>query len=97
MKLGMWIWSSKYVQQRGVFSIPNISGQAVSENLPLKQKIFRDLASTLPPHTILATNTSSISITKIAASAVREGVNPASEEGRVSAARVVGSSWLGLF
>jgi 3-hydroxybutyryl-CoA dehydrogenase len=59
--------------------------------LSLKQKIFSELAASLPPHAILATNTSSISITKIAAAAVPEGVNPASEEGKASAARVVGA------
>jgi 3-hydroxybutyryl-CoA dehydrogenase len=41
--------------------------EAVSENTDLKQKIFRDLARVTPTHSILATNTSSISITKIAA------------------------------
>lgn len=40
--------------------------ESVSENLGLKQKIFYDLDSTSPPETILATNTSVISITEIA-------------------------------
>ncbi len=40
--------------------------EAVSENLVLKQKIFYDLDSLCPPDTILATNTSVISITEIA-------------------------------
>ncbi len=40
--------------------------EAASENLELKQKIFRDLDSLCPPETILATNTSVISITEIA-------------------------------
>lgn len=40
--------------------------EAVSENLALKQKIFRDLDALSPPGTILATNTSVISITEIA-------------------------------
>jgi len=66
--------------------------QAVSENLSLKQSIFKELAVGLGPETILATNTSSISITKIAASAVPEGVTPTSEEGKESASRVVGTN-----
>ena len=45
--------------------------EAVSENLALKQKIFQDLDSLGPPETILATNTSVISITEIAAKAIR--------------------------
>lgn len=40
--------------------------EAVTENLPLKLKIFKDLDSIARPRAILATNTSSISITKIA-------------------------------
>jgi len=62
----------------------------VSENLSLKQSIFKELAIELRPEAILATNTSSISITKIAAAAVPEGVTPASEEGKKSTSRVVG-------
>ena len=41
--------------------------EAATENLDLKLKIFRDLDSLAPQHTILASNTSSISITQIAA------------------------------
>ena len=40
--------------------------EAVPENLELKQKIFKDLGEFSPSHTILASNTSSISITRIA-------------------------------
>jgi 3-hydroxybutyryl-CoA dehydrogenase len=40
--------------------------EAATEQAELKQKIFRDLDSFSPPSAILATNTSSISITKIA-------------------------------
>ncbi|PFH50447.1 hypothetical protein AMATHDRAFT_3934 [Amanita thiersii Skay4041] len=64
--------------------------EAVSENLPLKQKIFSSFAQELRPDAILATNTSSISITKIAASALPAGVKPSSEQGKNSAGRVVG-------
>ncbi|KAL9012428.1 MAG: hypothetical protein Q9173_002814 [Seirophora scorigena] len=42
--------------------------EAVPEVLSLKTSIFAQLAQVCPPHAILATNTSSISITKIAAS-----------------------------
>jgi len=44
--------------------------EAVSENLSLKSKIFKQLAVECPSHAILATNTSSIGITRIAAAAV---------------------------
>lgn len=40
--------------------------EAATENLQLKLQIFKDLDAYCPPHTILATNTSSISITQIA-------------------------------
>ncbi|KAH9949244.1 3-hydroxyacyl-CoA dehydrogenase [Amylocystis lapponica] len=63
--------------------------EAVSENLPLKQGIFRELAAELAPSAILASNTSSISITKLAAATVPDG-KAASEEGMKSASRVVG-------
>lgn len=41
--------------------------EAATENVDLKLKIFRDMDASAPAHCILATNTSSISITKIAA------------------------------
>ena len=49
--------------------------EAVPEIPSLKASIFSELAKIAPPHAILATNTSSISITKIAASTTPEG-NP---------------------
>jgi len=49
--------------------------EAISENLELKQKIFQDLDSVCPRETILATNTSVISITEIAQKArIRERI-----------------------
>ncbi|HNQ61547.1 MAG TPA: 3-hydroxybutyryl-CoA dehydrogenase [Bacteroidia bacterium] len=45
--------------------------EAATENLELKLKIFRDLDKFSAPHAILATNTSSISITQIAAQTSR--------------------------
>ena len=65
--------------------------EAISEQLALKQRVFRGLRETLNEGAILATNTSSISITKIAAAVVPEGVSAASEEGRRAAGRVVGA------
>ena len=44
--------------------------EAVSENPSLKATIFKQLAAECPAHAILASNTSSIGITRIAASAV---------------------------
>ncbi len=40
--------------------------EAVPEDLNLKQQVFKELHELCPPHTILATNTSTISITAIA-------------------------------
>lgn len=40
--------------------------EAASETIGIKLKIFAELSEVCPPHTILASNTSSISITKIA-------------------------------
>ncbi|TPX37574.1 hypothetical protein SmJEL517_g00678 [Synchytrium microbalum] len=45
--------------------------EAVSENPALKRELFLGLDKLTPPHCILASNTSSISITKIAASTQR--------------------------
>ncbi|WP_124980684.1 3-hydroxyacyl-CoA dehydrogenase family protein [Nonlabens xiamenensis] len=45
--------------------------EAATENLELKLKIFKDIDQAAPSHCILATNTSSISITQIAAVTTR--------------------------
>jgi 3-hydroxybutyryl-CoA dehydrogenase len=42
--------------------------EAIIENLEVKRKLFSDLENYVSPETILATNTSSLSITSIAAS-----------------------------
>ena len=47
--------------------------EAATENLDLKLRIFRDMDANAPSHAILATNTSSISITVIAAATQRPG------------------------
>jgi 3-hydroxybutyryl-CoA dehydrogenase len=64
--------------------------KAVSENIEIKRRIFGELVTETRPDTILATNTSSISITKIAASAVPQGESATSALGKRSAGRVVG-------
>lgn len=43
--------------------------EAVSENVELKKKLFREMTATFRPDVVLATNTSSISITEIATAA----------------------------
>ncbi len=45
--------------------------EAATESEPVKRKIFEELTRVLQPHTMLASNTSSISITKLAASSDR--------------------------
>ncbi len=40
--------------------------EAITENLELKEKLFRELGKTLKPEAIIASNTSSISITRLA-------------------------------
>ncbi|MBL7963243.1 MAG: 3-hydroxybutyryl-CoA dehydrogenase [Flavobacteriales bacterium] len=47
--------------------------EAATENVDLKLRIFRDMDAHAPAHCILATNTSSISITRIAAATKRPG------------------------
>ncbi len=47
--------------------------EAATENIDLKLKIFRQLDEAVPSGAVLATNTSSISITKIAAATKRPG------------------------
>ncbi|PWN33768.1 putative 3-hydroxybutyryl-CoA dehydrogenase [Meira miltonrushii] len=69
---------------------PDMVIEAATENLNIKQSIFKTLASTLPLSTILATNTSSISVSKIAASAVPENAKAGSPEAWQSPARTLG-------
>ena len=54
-------------EMRGAVSDADLVVEAVPEILSLKKSIFEDLDSICGPDTILASNTSSISITKIAA------------------------------
>lgn len=53
------------------FSKVDFCIEAVNEDLSLKQRIFEQLSSFTPSHAILATNTSSISITKVGSSTNR--------------------------
>nr|BFF22148.1 3-hydroxyacyl-CoA dehydrogenase family protein [Glycomyces mayteni] len=46
-----------------------IAVEAVFERLPVKQEVFRQLSAIVSPETVLATNTSAIPITEIAAAA----------------------------
>lgn len=71
-------------------SSPQMIIEAATENLRVKQDIFKTLANSVPIETILATNTSSISISKIAASAVRNQLAGRDDESaaRVSSSRV---------
>lgn len=51
--------------EKGVYNV-DLVVEAASENVDIKLEIFRNLDKFCPEHTILASNTSSISITKIA-------------------------------
>jgi 3-hydroxybutyryl-CoA dehydrogenase len=45
--------------------------EAATENLPIKLELFRKLEGVIPPETLLASNTSSLSITRLAAATKR--------------------------
>ena len=53
------------------FSDASFVIEAVTENLAVKTEVFKSLDQITPAHTILASNTSSISITKLAAATKR--------------------------
>ncbi|KAF9519414.1 hypothetical protein BS47DRAFT_1312603 [Hydnum rufescens UP504] len=78
------------VDRTKAFRDVDLCVEAVAESLPLKQTLFRSLAEELRPDAILASNTSSISITKIAAATIPQSVSSSSAEGLSSASRVVG-------
>jgi 3-hydroxybutyryl-CoA dehydrogenase len=59
------------VTDLGAAGDTDIVVEAIVENLDAKVAVFRDLDRLTPPDTILASNTSSISITKIAAATSR--------------------------
>jgi 3-hydroxybutyryl-CoA dehydrogenase len=53
------------------FSSVTVAIEAIVEDLAVKEKVFIELDSVTPPNAILATNTSSLPITKIAAMTTR--------------------------
>jgi 3-hydroxybutyryl-CoA dehydrogenase len=53
------------------FATADLAVEAATENLEIKLRIFRDADRALPPGAILASNTSSISITKLGAATSR--------------------------
>ncbi len=66
-----WLNRIQTVDSVAGFAAVDFAIEAVSENPDLKFKIFQQLDAACPPHAILATNTSSISITEIAAKTSR--------------------------
>ncbi len=48
------------------FGDADIAIEAVVENMDIKKKVFKDLSDNLPSHAILASNTSSLSVTEMA-------------------------------
>jgi 3-hydroxybutyryl-CoA dehydrogenase len=62
---------------RGTLELSDLSGsdlaiEAAVENIDLKKEIFSELDRILPPHAILASNTSSLCITEMASVTTRE-------------------------
>ena len=55
------------VLERSQLAICDFIVEAATEKFAIKEEIFRDLDRTCPPNVILASNTSSISITRLAA------------------------------
>jgi 3-hydroxybutyryl-CoA dehydrogenase len=56
---------------RTAASTADLVVEAVPERMDLKRKIFGDLSASAPPHAVLASNTSSLSIAEIAAATSR--------------------------
>jgi 3-hydroxybutyryl-CoA dehydrogenase len=63
----------QFVPDMGTIGDADLVIEAATENPELKFKIFREMDEKAQPNAILATNTSSISITKIAAATQRPG------------------------
>lgn len=61
----------KTVTELGALADCDLVVEAVTENLAVKQTIFRELDALLKPEAIIASNTSSISITKLGAATNR--------------------------
>lgn len=69
---------------------PQLVIEAASENIDIKTKIFAQLAEQLPLSTVLATNTSSLSVTRLANAASTPQLFPKEQEAAESAGRVIG-------
>jgi 3-hydroxybutyryl-CoA dehydrogenase len=63
----------RWTAQRKDFADCPLVIEAIVENVEAKEKLFRELDGLCAAHTILATNTSSISITRLAAATKRPG------------------------
>jgi 3-hydroxybutyryl-CoA dehydrogenase len=55
----------------GAFAGCDLIVEAITENLALKRKLFAELDAVAPPHAILASNTSSLAVTEMAAATRR--------------------------
>ena len=63
----------RYTTSRADLAAADLVVEAVPERLELKTSLFGELDAICPPHTILATNTSSLPVTAIAAGTARPG------------------------
>jgi len=63
----------RYTVERADLAGCDLVVEAVPERLELKTSLFGELDGICPPHTVLATNTSSLPVTAIAASTTRRG------------------------
>jgi 3-hydroxybutyryl-CoA dehydrogenase len=62
-----------FTTSRGDLADADLVVEAVPERLDIKEALFRDVDGICPPETVLATNTSSLSVTAIAAASGRPG------------------------
>jgi 3-hydroxybutyryl-CoA dehydrogenase len=86
----------RFTTARKDLAVADLVVEAVPERLELKTSLFRELDGICPPHTVLATNTSSLSVTAIAAATGRPDrvigmhlFNPAPVMGLVEVVRTV--------
>ena len=63
----------RYTVERADLAGCDLVVEAVPERLEIKTSLFGELDGICPPHTVLATNTSSLPVTAIAASTARRG------------------------
>jgi 3-hydroxybutyryl-CoA dehydrogenase len=86
----------RFTTQRADLAASDLVVEAVPERLELKTSLFRELDGICPAHTVLASNTSSLPVTAIAAATGRAGrvvgmhfFNPAPVMGLVEVVRTV--------